>query len=199
MNKASNIMNPMAKLPNNELIKILTTERENYCEDVLIAVENILKQRGIRVGQDARQMTEVETKNDMPQSLDFSKDEVFISNVEDSEITLNNTQGMDIAELKKEVERGGKFVLFKSCMSYGVLTSKEDNIYFIRACESTLKHSFGYSFWTILFGWWALVPFGPYCAIVALFTNFKGGKNVTDDIIHILNNENNEKYKISFK
>jgi hypothetical protein len=62
------------------------------------------------------------------------------------------------------------------------------DIHFVRAGESTIKHSIGYTFLTFFFGWWGF-PWGPIYTIGSIFTNLTGGKDVTQEIIYSLNVE----------
>jgi hypothetical protein len=99
--------------------------------------------------------------------------------------------GMTHAQLAEEIERGGRFVMFEYCFSIIIMTFKQStSIYFVRAGESTIKYSIWSTISTLLFGWWG-IPWGPIYSIAALFTNFSGGRDVTDEVMqHIIANSN---------
>ena len=102
---------------------------------------------------------------------------------------IKNIEGMTVDELNKELQRGGKFVIFKYCISVVVITFRRgSDVYFIRAGESTVKHSIGYTLLTFFLGWWG-IPWGPIYTIGSLFTNLTGGKDVTQEVINSFNNE----------
>jgi len=102
---------------------------------------------------------------------------------------IKNIEGMTIDELNRELERGGKFVIFQYCFSIIIMTFKHgSDIYFIRAGESTVKHSIGYTLLTFVFGWWGF-PWGPIHTIGALFTNLTSGKDVTQEVINSFNKQ----------
>jgi len=102
---------------------------------------------------------------------------------------IKNIQEMTVDELNRELERGGKFVVFQYCFSIIVMTFKRgSDVYFIRANESTLKYSIGYTLLTFVFGWWG-IPWGPIYTIGSLYINLTGGKDVTKEVLNSLNRE----------
>ncbi|MDR2824649.1 MAG: hypothetical protein LBB41_05560 [Prevotellaceae bacterium] len=103
---------------------------------------------------------------------------------------IKNIEGMTVDDLNRELAAGGKFVVFEYCISIIVMTFKRgSDIYFIKRGQSTVKYSIGFTLLTLLLGWWG-IPFGPIYSIWALVINFKGGKNVTQDVINSFNNAN---------
>jgi len=102
---------------------------------------------------------------------------------------IKNIDGLTIDELNRELERGAKFVVFQYCISVVLMTFRRPtDIYFIRAGESTIKYSIGYTLLTFFLGWWG-IPWGPIYTIGSLHTNLSGGKNVTEDVISSFNNK----------
>jgi hypothetical protein len=63
------------------------------------------------------------------------------------------------------------------------------DIYFIKAGESTIKHSIGFTLITLFFGWWG-IPWGPIYSIGALYSNLTGGKDMTQEILNSMNSNN---------
>ena len=96
---------------------------------------------------------------------------------------IKNTEGMTDYEINYELANGGKFVVFEYCISILVMTFKRSSdVYFIKAGESTTKHSIGYTLLSLVVGWWGF-PWGPIYTIGSFITNLSGGKNVTDDVL----------------
>jgi hypothetical protein len=92
-------------------------------------------------------------------------------------------EGLDRQQLALEVQRGAKFVIFQYCISIVILTFKRpSHIYFIRAGESAVTKGLGFSCLSLLLGWWG-IPWGPIWTISTVFTNFRGGKDVTQAIV----------------
>lgn len=92
-------------------------------------------------------------------------------------------EGMDGQRLAFELERGGKFVMYQYCVSIIVMIFKRpSNIYFIPFGENAIKRGLGFSLISLVFGWWG-IPWGPIYTIGSFITNFKGGKNVTQEIV----------------
>lgn len=105
---------------------------------------------------------------------------------------IKNIEGLSTDEINRELERGGKFVIFQYCFSIIVMTFKRSSdIYFIRAGESTFKYHIGFTLVTLLFGWWG-IPWGPIYSIGAIFSNFRGGKNITQELLESVNSENKD-------
>ena len=100
---------------------------------------------------------------------------------------LKKIEGLSVNDINREASNGAKFVYFQYCFSIIVMTFKRgSDIYFIRPGESTFKYSIKYTLLTLLFGWWG-IPWGPIYSIGAIFTNLKGGENITSDVIGSLN------------
>lgn len=92
-------------------------------------------------------------------------------------------EGMTGDELQAELRQGGKFVVFQYCISIIILTFKRpSNIYFVKAGESDVGKGLVFSIISLLFGWWG-IPWGPIYTVQALVTNFRGGKDVTQDVL----------------
>ena len=91
-------------------------------------------------------------------------------------------EGLTGEQVAEEVAKGGRFVFYLWCASGVVLTIKRPtSIYFIRAGESRLSRGLLPSFMTLLLGWWG-IPWGPIYTIQSLVTNFRGGRDITDQI-----------------
>lgn len=92
-------------------------------------------------------------------------------------------EGMTDEQIERELGRGGRFVVFEYCISIIVMTFKNPtDVYFVRAGESTLGRSFGYTMVSLVLGWWGF-PWGPIYTIASLVTNLSGGKDVTNEIL----------------
>jgi hypothetical protein len=100
---------------------------------------------------------------------------------------IMNMQGLTAGEINRELQNGAKFVIFQYCISIIILTFKRpSDIYFIRANESVIKHSIGFTILSLLLGWWG-IPWGPVYTIGSLHTNLTGGKDVTAEVLRSLN------------
>jgi hypothetical protein len=86
-------------------------------------------------------------------------------------------------ELQQEIQQGGKFVIYQYCISILVLTFKRSsNIYFLRHEENTLVKGLPFTLLSLLLGWWG-IPWGPIYTIQSIWVNFKGGRNVTSEVL----------------
>ena len=96
---------------------------------------------------------------------------------------IKNIEGMSMQDLTRELNNGGRFVMYEYCISIVVMTFKQGtDIYFVKEGESGTGHSIGYTLLTLLLGWWG-IPWGPIYTIGALITNFSGGKDVTAEVL----------------
>jgi len=104
---------------------------------------------------------------------------------------INNLEGMSVADLNFELNRGAKFVMFQYSISLIVVSFKQgSNIYFIKSGESTVKYSIGFTLLSFFLGWWGF-PWGPIYTIGALYTNISGGRDVTQEVLDSMNSAGN--------
>ena len=94
--------------------------------------------------------------------------------------------GMGSQQLEFEIQQGGKFVIYQYCISILIMTFKRSSdIYFLRAGESSISKGLSFSAISFFIGWWGF-PWGPIYTISTLVTNFKGGKDVTQEVVSSL-------------
>ena len=92
-------------------------------------------------------------------------------------------EGITPDQLRFEIERGAKFVLFQYCISVLIMTFKRpSDIYFIRAGDSKVPKILGFSAISLLLGWWG-IPWGPIYTVGTIATNLRGGKDVTEEVL----------------
>ncbi|HEX4877402.1 MAG TPA: hypothetical protein VFV31_12075 [Chitinophagaceae bacterium] len=96
---------------------------------------------------------------------------------------INNTQGLSAEALREEVKNGGRFVHFQYTVSFLAGTYKGESVVrYIRPGENAFRKAAFFTIITLLLGWWG-VPSGPRHTLNALRTNWRGGKNVTDEVM----------------
>ena len=90
---------------------------------------------------------------------------------------------MTVGQAQFEVQNGAKFVFYQYCISILVMTfRRSSHIYFIRKGESAVAKGLGWSLLTLVLGWWGF-PWGPIWTVTSLVNNFKGGKDVTMEVL----------------
>jgi hypothetical protein len=100
---------------------------------------------------------------------------------------INGIEGLTGADLKTELQRGGRFVIYQYCISIVLLTFRRpSDFHFVRGGENAVVKGLGYTLITLLLGWWG-IPWGPIYTIGSFITNFGGGKDVTQEVIAALN------------
>jgi hypothetical protein len=110
--------------------------------------------------------------------------------------SIKNIDGLTDQDILWEINNGGRFVFYQYTISIVVMTFKQSSdIYFIRGGQSGLKHSIGFTILTFIMGWWG-IPWGPIYTIGALYTNFSGGKDVTQSIVSQISEGDDTKFEI---
>jgi hypothetical protein len=95
-------------------------------------------------------------------------------------------EGLTVEEVNKEITKGAKFVIFPYCFSIIILTFKRSSdIHFIKAGENSLKKRLPFIFISFFLGWWG-IPWGIIYTIQCLFTNLRGGNDITEQVISAL-------------
>jgi hypothetical protein len=92
-------------------------------------------------------------------------------------------EGITEGQLRQELKQGGRFVVFQYCYSLILVTLKRVSpVYFVRAGDSGILNGLKYSLISMLLGWWGF-PWGPVFSVGSIFNNFKGGINVTGEVV----------------
>lgn len=105
---------------------------------------------------------------------------------------IKNIDDLSVPQIRAIVDDGGKFVYFPYTISIGIATFKRSSsIYLIRSGENSFKHSYRYVLTNGILGWWG-IPWGPVYTIGSVYHHMKGGKDVTDEIMSQLAQEDPE-------
>jgi len=92
-------------------------------------------------------------------------------------------EGMSADHVQSQLDRGARFVLYQYCISLLIVTfRRSSDIRFVRAGEGSVGGGLGYSALSLLLGWWG-IPWGPIYTVQSLVTNFRGGKDVTQEVL----------------
>ena len=92
-------------------------------------------------------------------------------------------------ELRDLINSGqAKFVSYKYCISILVMTfNNPTDIYFIAPGQSDVIKGLRFLFVNLILGWWG-IPWGPVYTIGNIFNILSGGKDVTDETMSYINN-----------
>lgn len=100
---------------------------------------------------------------------------------------IKNITGLTATDLQHQVSNGGRFVYFSYTISLIVVTFRDTSgVYLIRSGETTAGKSFLFTIVSLLAGWWG-IPWGPKFTMQAIRTNLRGGKDVTDEVMDVVN------------
>ncbi len=95
---------------------------------------------------------------------------------------IQNVEGLSNADITRELQNGGRFIIFTYTISIIVMTFKRSSdVYFVKAGESAVVKGLPFTFISLFLGWWG-IPWGPIYTFGSLFTNLGGGKDVTHEI-----------------
>lgn len=95
-------------------------------------------------------------------------------------------EGLSNAQLDAELKQGARFITYQYCISIIILTfRRSSNVYFVKPQESATLNGLGFSLLSFVFGWWG-IPWGPIYTVQALWVNFRGGRDVTGNVLRAL-------------
>lgn len=96
-------------------------------------------------------------------------------------------EGLTTDQVNFELQRGRKFVVFQYAISLVLITFyRPSDIYFIRQGENAIARGLPFTLLTFVAGWWG-IPWGPIRSIQAMVVNFRGGKDITKDMVAAVN------------
>jgi hypothetical protein len=96
---------------------------------------------------------------------------------------IAGAEDMSWDELLDEIERGGRLVIYRYCISIGILTFfRPSKIHLVRGGESALAKGWGYTFLSLIVGWWGF-PWGFIYTPAAIGKNLCGGEDVTAAVV----------------
>jgi hypothetical protein len=85
--------------------------------------------------------------------------------------------------LQEAIKRGARFLAFPYCVSLVVITmQRRSHIYFVEPNESLVPQGIYFSLLSAVFGWWG-IPWGPIYTLDAIIACFRGGRNVTNEVM----------------
>jgi hypothetical protein len=95
---------------------------------------------------------------------------------------IQGIDGMSSDQLRFELQRSAKIVCYHYCVSIVVMTfRRSSDAYFIPAGENAVSRGLPWTLLTLALGWWG-IPWGPIFSVQSLIVNFKGGKDITEEI-----------------
>lgn len=99
---------------------------------------------------------------------------------------VEGTENMTGAEIVEELNRGGRFVVFETCISVVYFTMQQPSkVLFLKNGDRGTRHALPCTILSLLAGWWG-IPFGPIGTIGAVITNLSGGRDVTEKVLQHL-------------
>jgi hypothetical protein len=102
-------------------------------------------------------------------------------------MNIKGIQGYTGADIRGMVEQGGKFVIYKYCISIVFMTfNNPTDIYFIQPGKSRVTPALGFLVVNLLLGWWG-IPWGPIYTIGNIGRILSGGKDVTAEVMAQIN------------
>lgn len=100
---------------------------------------------------------------------------------------IKNIEGLSGAQIRTLVSEGGKFVMYKYCISIVIMTfNNPTDVYFVQPNKNSITPGLGYLFISLVIGWWG-IPWGPIYTIGNIFNILSGGKDVTQEILSQIN------------
>ena len=90
--------------------------------------------------------------------------------------------GKSRAQLRSELDQGGRFLVFTYVISLGIITFRRSSaIIYAAPGEAAWVKGIPYSLLSMLMGWWG-IPFGLIYTPMAIYRNLSGGMDVTGEV-----------------
>lgn len=100
--------------------------------------------------------------------------------------TVKGIEGLSMDEIRDELARGAKFVVFSYCISALIMTFRlSSDTHFLRKGEVAFTKGCSFALVSLFFGWWGF-PWGLVYTPIALFQTLTGGKDVTQEVMGAL-------------
>jgi hypothetical protein len=101
----------------------------------------------------------------------------------DLSVKIIGTEGLSNEAIRAELAGGARFVIYQYCISIVILTFRRpSDIHFVRPGESAATKGLKFTLLSSLLGWWG-IPWGPIYTIQAIWTNSRGGRDVTQQVL----------------
>ena len=101
-------------------------------------------------------------------------------------MTIKNIGGLSSGELLIAIGKGAKIVRYPYIISLIVVTlERKSQGKLVLPGQSVTQKGFLYILLSALFGWWG-IPFGPSKTLKSIRINLNGGRDVTQDVLSIL-------------
>lgn len=102
---------------------------------------------------------------------------------------LANVTGKTLEQLKKDVDAGGRFIVYQYTISLVAITLRRmTQAYFVPAGMPANAYKKSANTTSLILGWWC-IPWGPIRTLQSLKVNNKGGIDVTKDVMLNLTEE----------
>lgn len=99
---------------------------------------------------------------------------------------IHGTEGMSAENIRDEVNRGGRLIVYTYCISILVMTFKRSSeIRLIKAGHNPVTSGLPYTLISLIFGWWG-IPWGPIYTIETIYRNLSGGIDVTEELMQAM-------------
>ena len=106
---------------------------------------------------------------------------------------IKNLNGLSVDQVSREIQRGGRFVMYQYTLSLVVVTlQRSSDIYFIPSNEKGLTMGLPFTLISMTLGWWGL-PWGPVHTVRSIACNLSGGRDVTQEVIGLMDSFNDTK------
>ena len=106
---------------------------------------------------------------------------------------IKNLNGLSAEQFNREIQRGGRFVMYQYTISLIVITlQRSSDIYFIRAEERGGVNGLPYTLISLMLGWWG-IPWGPIRTIRSIACNLSGGRDITQELMGLMDTIDNGK------
>lgn len=98
-------------------------------------------------------------------------------------MAIEGMEGLSAIDLRKQVEAGGRFVVFSYTMSFLLITLRRSSgVVYVGPGESVHLKGLPYTLLSLVLGWWG-IPWGFIYTPMSLYHNLRGGQDVTAAVL----------------
>jgi hypothetical protein len=88
-------------------------------------------------------------------------------------------ENKSVHQIQFEVQSGARFIQYRYCLSALVVTFRQPtDIYLLQPGQNRFLRGLPWALLTFVCGWWG-VPWGPIFTVQCLYTDLKGGNDLT--------------------
>ncbi len=97
---------------------------------------------------------------------------------------MSDWENLPAHVLDQEIQNGARFIVYDYCISLVFISfQRSSEPVMVRANEDPILAGWKYTLLSLVMGWWG-IPFGPIFTGMSLWTNLRGGRDITGEVLY---------------